>query len=87
MLRALLRWLHRQAALPGPDGGSRLPPEGGPNAQFLSYLAESGARQVDADHYEASLRRRRLGKRLLLGMLGAGCAWVVIESARAISMF
>lgn len=87
MSHGFLRWLHRRAALLGPAGGSRPSPEGGPNAQFLSYLAESGARQVNADHYEVSLRRRRLGKELLLGLLGAGCSWVVIESARAISMF
>jgi hypothetical protein len=87
MSRSFLRWLHRRAALLGPAGGSHLRPGGGPNAQFISYLAESGARQVNADHYEASLRRRRLGKGLLLWLLGAGGAWVIIESAKAISTF
>jgi hypothetical protein len=87
MSRGFLRWLHRQAALLGSADSSRFRPGCGPNAQFISYLAESGARQVNADHYEASLRRRRLGKGLLLWLLGAGGAWVIIESAKAISMF
>ncbi len=87
MSRALVRWLHRQAALLGPADSARFHPGGGPNAQFVSSLAETGARQVNADHYEVSLHRRRLGKSLLLWLLGAGCAWVVIESAKAISTF
>jgi hypothetical protein len=87
MSRGFLRWLHRQAALWGPADSSPRRPGCGPNAQFISHLAESGARQVNADHYEASLRRRRLGKSLLLWLLGAGGAWVLIESAKAISRF
>ena len=87
MAHGFLRWLHRQAALLGPADSARLRPGGGPNTQFANYLADSGARQVNADHYEASLHRRRLGRGLLLWLLGAGCAWVVIESAKAISTF
>ena len=44
-------------------------------------------RRVNVDRYETSLRRRRLGKVLLLLTLGAAGAWVIIESARALSMY
>ena len=57
------------------------------NAQFISYLVESGFRQVNVDRYEVSLRRRRAFKVTLFWLLGAGGAWVVVESARALSMF
>jgi hypothetical protein len=57
------------------------------NAQFISYLVESGFRQVNVDRYEAGLRRRRAFKVALFWLLGAGCTWVVVESARALSMF
>ncbi len=36
------------------------------NASFISYLVESGFRQVNAGCYEASLRRRRAFKSILL---------------------
>jgi hypothetical protein len=87
MLRELRHWLHRPAIRMGSVDNSRIHPTRLKNAQFISYLVESGFRQVNADHYEASLRRRRLGKNFLLGMLTAGTAWVVVESARALSMF
>ena len=87
MLRRLLNWTLCQIARRGSVRGPHRIRDDGPNAQFINYLAETGARQVNADHYETSLRHRRLGKALLLWMLGAGCAWVIIESARAISMF
>ena len=57
------------------------------NALFISYLVESGFRQVNVDYYEASLRRRCAFNGALFWLLGASCAWVVIESAKALSMF
>ena len=53
----------------GPIDNSRIQRPVPKNAQFVSYLAEIGFRQVNADHYESSLRRRRLLKRALL------CCW------------
>jgi hypothetical protein len=71
----------------GPIDNSRIRTTRVKNAQFVSYLTESGFRQVNGDRYESSLRRRRLLKRVLVGALLGGGAWVVIESARALSMF
>ncbi len=56
--------------------------------QFLSYLAASGSRSSRrVDRYERSLRRRRTAKLLLASSLALGVAWVVIESARAVTLF
>jgi len=87
MLRALLLKLRRPAIRMASVDNSRIRTTRTQNAQFISYLVESGFRQVNPDHYEASLRRRRLGRGLLVGMLAAGLAWVVIESAKALSAF
>ena len=87
MLRELRHWLHRPAIRMSSVDPARFHPTRIQNAQFISYLVESGFRQVNPDHYEASLRRRRWGRNLLLGLLAAGGAWVAIESARALSMF
>ena len=87
MLRKIRHWFHRPAIRMGPIDNSRIRTTRTKNAQFVSYLAESGFRQVNADHYESSLRRRRVVKSLLFWILVAGGAWVLIESARAISMF
>jgi hypothetical protein len=57
------------------------------NAQFVSFLDESGFRRVNPDRYERSMRRRRHAAFALLWMLVAGFAWVVIESAQALSIF
>lgn len=57
------------------------------NAQFISYLVESGFRQVNPDRYETSLRRRRWLKGFLFVVIGACFAWVIIESAKAFTIF
>ena len=87
MLRKIRHWFHQPAIRMGPIDNSRIRTNRVKNAQFVSYLAESGFRQVNADHYETSLRRRRLLKHALLWLLFGGGAWVVIESARALSRF
>ncbi len=87
MLRGLRHWFYRPPIRMGSVDNSRIRTTTTKNAQFISYLVESGFRRVNVDHYEASLRRRRMGKVMLLLMLGAGGAWIVIESARALSMY
>ncbi len=57
------------------------------NPQFVSFLRESGFRRVDADQYERSLQRRRVALQIFTWAGIAGFAWVVIESAHALSMF
>ena len=58
------------------------------NAGFVSYLSETGGlRPRNTDGYDARLRRMRFVKNLALVALGAGGLWVVIESARALTLF
>lgn len=57
------------------------------HAQFACYLEETGFRTHNVDRYERSLRRRRVAKLLFLWACAFGAAWVVIESARAVTLF
>jgi hypothetical protein len=57
------------------------------HAQFACYLEESGFRTHNVDRYERSLRRRRALKFLLVGAGAFAVAWIVIESARAVTLF
>lgn len=57
------------------------------NAQFISFLDDSGFRRVDADKWERRMRRQRVVAYVLLWTMVAGFAWVVIESAQALSLF
>jgi hypothetical protein len=86
LLLRIRQWFHRPAIRMGPIDNSRIHTTRIKNAQFVSYLTETGFRQVNADRYESSLHRRRLVKRVLVVLLIGGGAWVVIESARALSM-
>lgn len=58
------------------------------NAQFVSFMSQSDVFSAcSTDRYDAKLRRRKFMKAgLLLATVGA-VAWVILESARAISMF
>ena len=87
MLRVVRHWFYRPAIRMWSVDNSHIHTTQTKNAQFISYLVESGFRQVNGDRYESSLRRRRVVKSLLFWILVAGGAWVLIESARAISMF
>lgn len=87
MRRVLSQLLH---SLPSPTGrrlDRRLKPAGTRRAQFVSFLESSGYRTHDVDAYERSLRRRRAAKALLMWATAFAIAWVVLESARAVSMF
>lgn len=58
------------------------------NAQFVSFVVETGSlRPFTTDRYDARLRRRKLVKALLSLSFAGGAAWVVLESAKALSMF
>ena len=58
------------------------------NAGFVSYLSETGGlRARNTDRHDARLRRVRFVKNFALAALGAGGLWVVIESARALTLF
>lgn len=56
-------------------------------AQFVSFLESSGYRTHTVDAYERSLRRRRVAKVVLMWATAFAAAWIVLESAQAVSMF
>lgn len=84
MLRAWLnflpRWGSRREYHPELRGRFR-------NPQFVSFMAQNNRRRVDTDLHDAVLRGRKLTKNLLRFALAGGCTWVVVESARALSIF
>lgn len=87
MQRVLLQFRH---SLPSPAVWKldrRLRPTATKRAQFVSFLESSGYRSHSVDSYERRLRRRRLVKVALIAATVYAVAWVVIESARAVSMF
>jgi hypothetical protein len=58
------------------------------NAQFVSFIAESGSLQGwSSDRYESQLRWRKRIKAFLGLCIASGGAWVIIESARALTLF
>lgn len=57
------------------------------NAQFESFLAQNNRKRLDTDFQDAVLRGRRLARRVLALLVAGGAAWVLIESARALTMF
>jgi hypothetical protein len=87
MIHWLSTVLHRPAFRADPRLYSRRSGTRTQNSQFLSFLHGSGFRRVNLDQYERSLRRRRVAMAVFTWVAVAGFAWVVIESAQALSMF
>ena len=56
MLRELRHWLYRPPVRMWPVDNSRIRTTCTKNAQFISYLVESGFRKVNVDRYEVSRR-------------------------------
>jgi hypothetical protein len=84
------RWRHLLNQLPiafGMRSDRRLRTTRLKHAQFVSYLEDSGFNSHHVDHHDRSLRRRRIAKSLFLWATAFGVAWVVIESARAVTLF
>lgn len=84
MLRFLLNLCHRPALRPGlrrdPRGRFRDP-------QFVSFMAQCNRRPLDTDLHDAVLRGRKIMRNLFRLAIAVGCAWVVLESAQALSVF
>jgi hypothetical protein len=55
--------------------------------RFVSFLAQSNRRTLDTDFQDAVLRGRRLLKLALVLGAAVGGAWVVVESAKALTLF
>jgi hypothetical protein len=84
MWRALTHLLHRPAVRFGlaRDARSRFR-----NPRFVSFIAQSNRRTLDTHFQDALLRSRKLLRHALVALLIGTCAWVALESARALSMF
>ena len=57
------------------------------HGQFASFLETAGFRTHYVDHYERSLRRRKMAKKLVVVGLVFFGIWVASESARALTLF
>lgn len=88
--KSVRRILHQfLLRLPVPNGyrlDRELRSTGVKRATFVSYLESSGYRTNHIDAYERSLRRRRLLKYALFWGTAFLVAWVVIESAKALTL-
>lgn len=50
-------------------------------------MAQNNRRRNDIDRHDAALRGRKLAMSFVRFALAGGCTWVVLESARALSIF
>jgi hypothetical protein len=88
MLRLLKNLFRRPAIRMGRVDNSRINTTQLRNAQFVSFISQSGSLSpVNTDRYENRLRRRKQLKLFLTLTFTAGGAWVVLESARALTLF
>ena len=55
--------------------------------RFASFMRDSNHNRVDTDRHDAVLRGRKFVKTLFKLALFGGGAWVVLESAKALSIF
>lgn len=55
--------------------------------QFASFLSAGNRRRNDTDFQDAVLKGRKLFKTLLALGAASGAGWIVIESAKALSVF
>lgn len=55
--------------------------------RFASFMAQNNRKRLDTDLHDAVLQGRKVMKNLFRLALAGGCAWVVLESAKALSVF
>jgi hypothetical protein len=55
--------------------------------RFVSFISESNRKAMNTDFKDAVLRGRKLVRYALVAALICGGAWVLVESAHALSMF
>lgn len=88
MLYVLKSLFHRPAIRMGRVDNSLIQTTRLRNAQFVSFMAQSESLAPFAsDRYDSKLRWRKRFKFVLLASTIVGLAWVIVESASAISMF
>jgi len=84
MLRALLQLFRRPAVRFGlaRDARSRFR-----NPRFASFIAQNNRPTLDTGFQDALLRSRKLLRHALVVAAIGTCAWILLESAKALSMF
>ena len=84
MLRFLFNLCHRPAVRFGlrhdTRGRFREP-------RFVSFMAQNNRKKLDTDLHDAVLRGSKIARTVLKLALAGGVAWVVLESAKALSVF
>jgi len=84
VLRFLLNLCHR----PSLRFGLRRDPRGRfRDPRFVSFMAQNNRTKLDTDLHDTVLRGRRIMKNVFRLALAGGCAWVVLESAKALAVF
>ena len=88
LLSFLKHCFHRPAIKMGRVDNSRIHTTRLRNAQFVSFITETRSLNAfSSDRFESRMRWRKRMKAMLGLSFAAGGAWVVIESARALTMF
>ena len=57
------------------------------NAQFVSFLQQSGFRKRQLNRHEKTKRLKRVVSVAFAWLLGLGFLWVLVESAQALELF
>lgn len=55
--------------------------------QFASFLSDGNRRRNDTDFQDTVLKSRKVFKTIFALGLASGGAWILVESAKAFSMF
>jgi len=55
--------------------------------RFVSFISESNRKTINTDFHDAVMKARKLLRYALVAAVACGGAWVVLESAHALSMF
>lgn len=84
MRHFLSQLVHRPALRFGLGADSRGPCR---NPRFVSFLAQSNRKALDTDLHDAVLRGRKVARQVLYAILAGGAAWILLESAHALTVF
>jgi hypothetical protein len=55
--------------------------------RFVSFMSHNNRKTLDTHFHDTVIRGRRLLRHGLMLMVAVGFAWIVIESAKALSVF
>jgi len=84
MLNLLRNLFHRPVIrfgmMSGPHSRFRDP-------RFVSFISETNRKTLNTDFQDAMLKGRRILRHALVACAVCAAAWIVIESAHALSMF